>query len=143
MPFDIVPASLAEASAINGLTHELGYPAENAETTAWLAALLDSEHHVVLLATSKETVIGWLVAEKRLTLESGFKGEITGLVVDVRYRGSGAGRQLVQAALQWAQEAGLERLVVRSNIQRTVSHQFYESLGFRRIKTAHCYEYLG
>lgn len=140
MRYWITNATLEHAPSIAELTAELGYPANITDTQHWLEALLDSPDHSVLLAASDTQLYGWLVVEKRLTLEAGYKAEITGLVVSAKCRRMGVGQALVSAAEGWAAEQGLNRLVVRSNIARAESHDFYQSIGFVRKKTAHVYE---
>lgn len=140
MNYSITNASLEHASTIAELSAELGYPANTSDTESWLTTLLASPNHSVLLAVAADQLYGWLVVEKRLTLEAGFKAEITGLVVSARCRRLGVGLALVSAAQEWAAAQGLNRLVVRSNIARQESHDFYQCIGFRRTKTAHVYE---
>jgi len=52
----------------------------------------------------------------------------------------GVGSELVSRAVGWARDHGCTTVRVRTNIQRTESHPFYERLGFARIKTQHAYE---
>ena len=84
-------------------------------------------------------LLGWIAAERRLILESGDIVEIVGLVVDTTQQRSGIGRALVVATEQWAASLGVSTLWVSSNVTRTASHPFYESLGYVRIKTQHAY----
>jgi ribosomal protein S18 acetylase RimI-like enzyme len=145
------PAKQADAPAIAALTAELGYSAADNQTSDWLALLLASNSHSVLVAQEEQgtqeprqetppRLLGWMVVEARLSLETGLKAEITGLVVTHRCRRLGVGRGLVSAASQWARERGLDRLQVKSNISRDAAHHFYQRQGFVLKKTAHCYE---
>jgi GNAT superfamily N-acetyltransferase len=83
---------------------------------------------------------GWVVVERRVSLESGEKAEITGLVVTRSARREGIGKALVSFAEQWSAQLGLSSVRVRSNVARTESHDFYQHLGFMRKKTQHVYE---
>jgi GNAT superfamily N-acetyltransferase len=78
---------------------------------------------------------GWLHVAEIRTLESEPYAEIVGLVVDASRRSSGIGAFLVQAAIAWAAERGLDEIRVRSNVVRQRAHRFYERLGFDVIKT--------
>lgn len=141
MNINICEAKIENAAEISRLTTELGYVADEAMSKEWLSYLLNSENHHVLVALSaSKNVVGWLVIEKRISLETGFKSEITGLIVGEKYRRLGLGQKLVLAALNWARNLGLKKVVVRSNIQREESHDFYHSIGFSFKKTAHNYE---
>ena len=84
-------------------------------------------------------VVGWVSAQRSLTLESGELYEITGLVVSASQRQQGIGKRLVQAAQAWADAQGATTMRVRSNIRRAESHPFYQSLGYMLDKTQHVY----
>jgi ribosomal protein S18 acetylase RimI-like enzyme len=140
MSISITTATLNDVIAITALTQELGYSANEAKTQEWLSYILNSATYAVLVAVSGKALCGWIVVEKRISLEAGFKAEITGLVVSTQYRRVGVGNQLVHAAQAWATDLGLTRLAVHSNTTRDTSHVFYQSLGFGLKKTSHNYE---
>ena len=130
-----------DAHEIAKLTNELGYTASEAETLQWLSILLGSKtHQVMVAANSDRHLLGWIVVEQRLSLEAGFKAEITGLVVRTTARRSGVGRHLVSTAEEWATLKGLAHIEVCSNVIRKESHPFYLGLGYEHKKTAHNYE---
>lgn len=140
MTIRIKLAQLEQASSVTKLSHQLGYQVTEQQTTEWLNDLIKSETHQVFVAQGlQEQVCGWLVVEKRISLEAGYKAEITGLVVGESYRRSGVAKQLVYSALEWAKKMGLEKIAVRSNAQREISHLFYQGIGFTYTKTAHNY----
>ena len=68
-------------------------------------------------------------------VESGFRVEITGLVVSPALRRRGVGRSLVDAAERWAKSLSAAGMVVRSNARRVESHFFYPALGYVPAKT--------
>jgi len=141
MNIEICEASIENATEISHLTNELGYAKNEVKTKEWLNYLLNSENHFVLVALdNSKQVCGWAVIEKRISLESGFKAEITGLIVGKEYRRFGIGQQLVSMAISWAKNLQLTRVVVRSNVQREESHEFYKNIGFKFKKSAHNYE---
>ncbi|WP_425250837.1 GNAT family N-acetyltransferase [Geothrix campi] len=106
-----------------------------------LALLLPNPAQLVLVAkpVDGDGLLAWLAAERRITLESGTRFEIVGLVVDGTVRRSGIGKALVQAAEQWVLDQSGTGLGVRSNVLRPESHGFYESLGYLRKKSQHVY----
>jgi GNAT superfamily N-acetyltransferase len=137
----IIPPKLEQAHEIAMLSSELGYQIAIDEVRTSLALLLRSNRHFVAVACPPEgRLLGWLVAERRLSLESGEFAEITGLVVTATIRRSGVGSSLVRAAEQWALQQGFTSIRVRSNITRTESHPFYERLGYQHLKTQHAYK---
>ncbi len=139
MHFDIVPARVVFSTQVAQLTSELGYQVSVQDTKAWLEELIHSPLNCALVAVSGSNICGWIVAQKSLYLESGYKAEITGLVVGEKYRRNGVAESLVKGVEQWASEQGLVRVDVRSNSARKESHIFYPSVGFEHSKTSHVY----
>lgn len=140
-PFQIVPPEMQDAVQISGLSLQLGYPATIEHVRERLQRLLSSPNYFVAVAVAGDReVLGWVAAERRLSLESGEKAELTGLVVATAARRTGVGQALVHAAEHWAREAGFASLHVRSNVARVESHPFYRKIGFRFKKTQHTYE---
>jgi predicted N-acetyltransferase YhbS len=135
----IRPTIPADAAEIARLTTELGYPAEIAAISRRLARIAGQTDQLMIVAVTQEKIVGWLQAHASMVLESGFRVEITGLVVDSTHRGRGVGRSLVRQAEQWAAGLGAEAVVVRSNLQRAESQRFYPALGYERTKTQAVY----
>ena len=136
----IRPASEADAAAIAQLSTTLGYDATPAVMIERLRAILDSNSDLVLVAVnSLGAVVGWLQAHAALIIESGFRVEITGLIVSPDYRRRAAGRALVAEAERWAKSISAGAVVVRSNVQREESHAFYPALGYTSTKTQNVY----
>ena len=95
--------------------------------------------YFIAVAEDASVIVGWVAAEQRLVLESGERAEIVGLVVSAGNRRAGIGTTLVQAAEAWARSRGFADISVRSNVLRDAAHEFYERLGYTRIKTQHAY----
>jgi GNAT superfamily N-acetyltransferase len=133
-------ARIADAGEIARLATELGYPSTSKEITSRLSALLADSKHFVAVAEKEGSILsGWIAADKRMSLESGERAEIVGLVVSVIERRAGVGRALVGSAERWAGSQGLRSIWVRSNIAREESHLFYRRMGYIHQKTQHTY----
>lgn len=133
-------ARVADAAQIARLSAQLGYPESDEVFAARLRQLLPLPQHAVLVAAdARTTLLGFIAVEHRLTLESGARVEIVGLVVDAGARRRGVGHALLAAAEAWARGIGTTELMVRSNVLRAESHPFYEGAGYRRAKTQHMY----
>jgi predicted N-acetyltransferase YhbS len=105
-----------------------------------LEAVLQSNSDLVIVAVdSSNKVVGWLHAHAAHIVESGFRVEITGLIVSPESRRCGAGKALVAEAERWAEAKSAEAIVVRSNVQREESHIFYPALGYTQTKTQKVY----
>lgn len=139
MEVSIQAANTEHLKGIHELALEWGYPASELETLQWLKELMKSSNHQVFVAVSDDSVLGWSVVEKRISLGQGFIAEITGLVVGSSYRRSGIGQLLVNAVEGWSRSLGLSRVLVSSNVRRFESHKFYPSIGFELAKTTHVY----
>jgi len=129
-----------DASCIARLSGELGYPASEQEIRGRLIELSLLPTHIALVAESDGVGVGWATGEIRISLETGRRAEITGLVVDPGARRGGIGRKLVAGLESWAQEHECGVITVRSNVVRPESHPFYEQLGYLRAKTQHSYK---
>jgi N-acetylglutamate synthase-like GNAT family acetyltransferase len=133
-------ATVQDAAGIARLCTELGYAVSGDVMLARLDRMLTSPIHSVLVAHDQDRLLGWITGEARVTLETGDRVEITGLVVASFARRIGVGRLLVADIERWAVGRQCKEVVVRSNISRSESHPFYEKLGYKRAKTQHAYK---
>jgi GNAT superfamily N-acetyltransferase len=136
---EIRAARLTDAAEMARLAGELGYPASADAMAQRLTMLLPDASQHIAVASDGERLLGWVHVQRGSTLDIGIRAEIVGLVVDATARRHGLGRRLVAVAEDWTRAQGLPALMVRSNVARDVSHPFYESIGFARIKTQHVY----
>ncbi len=133
-------AKIDDAAAIAALAAVLGYPADPVVMSQRLRRVLPREDQRVFLAEdAQQRPCGWLTAHCFDTLASGFRVQITGLVVAETHRRQGVGRMLVNEAEAWAKKIGAEAVVVFSNVTRMESHSFYPALGYTNIKTEAVY----
>ena len=134
-------ATELDAEPIARLSSTLGYATTVRVMRRRIDAILASDADLVLLAArSTGAVVGWLQAHAAHLVESGFRVEITGLIVAAEARRCGVGRALVAEAERWAGAKSAEAIVVRSNARRVESHRFYPALGYRRTKTQTVYQ---
>lgn len=133
-------AILDDAPQLAELSEVLGYPVDVHLLKRRLEIILPKNDHVVFVAeSSPNSISGWIHAADQEILEAGRFCEILGLVVGATQRRTGVGRRLVSEVERWAAERGINQISVRSNVIRPESHQFYQHLGFVRIKTQHVY----
>jgi GNAT superfamily N-acetyltransferase len=139
-PVSIRPATGEDADAIAGLAVELGYAVHASVMRGRLRAVRASAADLLVVAVDASgRVAGWLQAHAALVIESGFRVEITGLIVSPAFRLRGVGRALVARAEDWAGTVSAEAVVVRSNAKRLESHSFYPALGYTCTKTQMVY----
>jgi GNAT superfamily N-acetyltransferase len=126
----------SDAAALARLTTQLGYPVSDSTIAARLARMVARSDDCVLVAEdAKGQLLGWIHGFVIQLLESEYRVEIGGLVVDAECRRRGVGRQLVGAIEDWAKERGAREISVRCREERAESHLFYESLSFQHVKT--------
>jgi predicted N-acetyltransferase YhbS len=132
----IRPATARDAAALSRLSRQLGYPTAARVMRDRLRAILASGTDLLVVAEDhSRALVGWLQAHAATVVESGFRVEITGLVVSPGSRRRGAGRALVATAERWARSLSAKAIVVRSNAKRLESHLFYPALGYDPVKT--------
>lgn len=125
-----------DCAEITRLAQQLGYPASDDAMRTRLRRLLASSNDAVFVTASEEGgLIGWIHGVLSQFLESEFRVEIAGLVVDERFHRRGVGRDLVKQVERWAIERGVEQSSVRCRTTRPEAHRFYESLGYSQAKT--------
>lgn len=138
--FEIRPATVQDAGDLAELSDQLGYPSSREQVERRLRGILEESGHAVFVAEASgvrggdSTLAGWIHVYVERTLESDCTAELGGLVVEENHRGSGAGRQLMHRAEQWALESGCSTVTVRSNVVRTGAHAFYQRLGYDPVK---------
>ena len=137
---NIRTATFQDAAAIARLSDELGYPCETASMEARVRKVTRQNHHLLLVAENDlGEICGWLHAFGVDSIESGFRVEISGLVVARAAQRSGVGSRLVETVEKWGREIGAEFVSVRSNLSREASHPFYLKLGYELKKTQQVY----
>lgn len=118
------------------LSGQLGYPSGAEEIARRLAGMRSSAEHAVFVAPVADGgIAGWIGVFVFRSVEADARAEISGLVVDERYRSQGIGLRLLERAEQWARENGYRAIGVRSNVIRDRAHGFYERNGYEHFKT--------
>ena len=126
----------SDATELARLTSQLGYPVSEASIRARMTRVFGTADACLLVVEGQAgELAGWIHGFLCQLLESDYRVEIGGLIVDERRRRSGIGRRLVQAVENWAVERGAVELSVRCREERTEADKFYESLSFRHTKT--------
>lgn len=121
---------------MSDLAGQLGYAATAGDIAKRLAGMRPSSEHAVFVAqlTGGE-IAGWIGVFVYRGVELNARAEVSGLVVDERYRSQGVGLRLLERAEQWAREKGCNEIGLRSNVIREMAHKFYERNGYVHTKT--------
>src|SRR5271170_2712827 len=129
-------AQVSDHTRMAELAGQLSYPSTHEEIARRLQGMNGSADAAVF-AAELETgdIAGWIAVFVYRTVEADARAEVSGLVVDERFRSQRAGERLLARAEQWAREAGCRAIGLRSNIIRDRAHAFYERRGYAHVKT--------
>ncbi len=132
---DAVAALLGEIMTYHGVQ-----PPPDRALRETLQAILASPSHLFLVADAGGTIIGACSLIISLsTWSAGRVCEVQDVIVHSRYRDSGVGRRLLEAASVAAAERGCVRLFLYAEPFNLGAHAFYRSLGLTE-KTALYFE---
>ena len=115
-------------------------PAANASAgyARFLISQLDDPDSMIFVAEVDGVVVGYCYAVvepmswKELRDEAGF---ISDLALDPAARRQGAGRKLVEAAIQWFRERKLARVMLWTSTQNAAARELFLRAGFRPTMT--------
>ncbi|WP_088043186.1 GNAT family N-acetyltransferase [Bacillus sp. EAC] len=122
------------------LTNQLGYHIEKDQLIKNLHIILTNNENVVFVAVKSDQLVGWIHAQSRYLIESPPYIEISGLIVDIEYRGLSIGKTLIQYCEKWSSEKDFHEIRVRTNSVRTDAIKFYSRIGFINTKTQHVFK---
>jgi GNAT superfamily N-acetyltransferase len=118
------------------LAGQLSYPSTPDEISKRLDGMRRSIEHAVFVAQlASGEIAGWLAVFVYRVVEADARAEISGFVVDERYRSQRVGMHLLARAERWAREKGCRAIGLRSNVIRDRAHAFYEHHGYQHVKT--------
>jgi GNAT superfamily N-acetyltransferase len=133
---EIRPARPDDYPRMAELAGQLGYPSTAGDLARRLEGLGKTGEHVVFVAQLADgTIAGWIGAFVYRCVEADARVEISGLVVDERFRSQAVGKFLLERAEAWAGERGYTATSLRSNVIRERAHAFYERQGYEHTKT--------
>jgi predicted N-acetyltransferase YhbS len=103
---EVRPIEADDADAAAGLCTQLGYPSDAAAVLSRMRQIAGDRNRAVLVACVDGEVVGWIDLSVEYHLQSEPAALIGGLVVSDGVRNRGIGRQLCEAAEEWARGAG-------------------------------------
>jgi|SRR5580658_1439728 GNAT superfamily N-acetyltransferase len=118
------------------LAGQLSYPSTPEEIARRLQGIKRSAEAAVFVAElASGEIAGWIAVFVYRTVEADPRAEVSGLVVDERFRSQRIGEHLLARAEHWARENGCRAIGLRSNVIRERAHAFYERHGYTQVKT--------
>jgi GNAT superfamily N-acetyltransferase len=133
---NIRPAQPLDHARIAELAGQLSYPATPQDISERLQGIQGSAEAAVFVAELETgEIAGWIAAFVYRTVEADARAEVSGLVVDERFRSQRVGERLLARAEEWARENGCHAIGLRSNVIRDRAHAFYQRHGYAHVKT--------
>ena len=141
MKVQITAMNAVDSKDVAKLAGQLGYPASSEEVVRNLQSIRAADNQEVFVARidAHGPVVGWVHVYEHLSIATGPRCEIGGVVVDGALRSQGIGTQLMLSAELWAKNRGLAGIRFSSRTSRTEAHRLYERLGFQIQKTSHVF----
>jgi len=124
-----------DSTPLADLAGQLGYPSTTEQIARRLAGISKRPDQAVFVAEVDGQIAGWVHVFACPTVELDLYAEVGSLVVEQDQRGQGIGKALMDNAEAWARQRGITEVRLRSNVIRKKAHQFYEALGYEKIKS--------
>jgi GNAT superfamily N-acetyltransferase len=132
----IRPPQPRDHARIAELAGQLSYPSTPQEIAKRLQGIKGSSEAAVFVAELETgELAGWIAVYVYRTVEADARAEISGLIVDERFRSQRIGESLLTRAEQWARENDCQTVGLRSSVIRDRAHKFYERHGYAYVKT--------
>jgi GNAT superfamily N-acetyltransferase len=133
---EIREARPQDYARIAELAGQLTYPSSAEQIAERLDGMRRSQENAVFVAQLPSgEIAAWVAVFVYRVVEADARAEISGFVVDERYRSQKIGMHLLARAEGWARENGCRAIGLRSNVIRDRAHAFYERNGYQHIKT--------
>lgn len=129
-----------DLAALVILTNELGYPGTEAEMKQRLDRIMHTPDYKTIVATIDHQVIGYMGMCRQFFWEqNGHYIKIQALVVKTEFRGSGAGKKLIEYAEDFAKRTGATSIFLNcgNKPEREGAHKFYPKMGFEAKSTGY------
>ena len=102
-----------------------------------VVALLNSEASTLLIARypDEESKIVGILTISIYRVPTGVRSIVEDVIVDNSMRRSGIAKALMNAAIEFARDAGANGVALTSNFQRVEAHLLYQNMGFTKRET--------
>lgn len=140
MDIQIREMKIEDSKSVAKLSDQFGYPSTAEEIKERMLKLKEFPENCGFVAIQNDKIIGWIHVMLSVHIESSPFYEISGLVVDERFRGQGVGKRLIEEVKLWCKGRPIQKLRVRCNVTRIRSLEFYLKLGFNETKVSKIFE---
>jgi ribosomal protein S18 acetylase RimI-like enzyme len=101
----------------------------------YLVSLIGDPDSLVMVAEEEGAILGYVYAHVENTSWRDLRGPcayVDDVYVDETARRRGIGRELLQAAIDWAKAKGEPQVVLSSHTKNETAQRLFDALGFRR-----------
>ena len=128
------PAYISHSEIQTGIALDSEMPAPDGRTKweRYILGKITGSYSRVLIAEQDSELAGFVVQTLNTEYERTF-GVIDDLLVVASLRGSGLGRDLLEAGITWLREQGACDIYLESGVSNHRAHAFFEHYGFRCI----------
>jgi len=96
----------------------------------WINKINENDREVIIIAELEDKLVGLIVFQVNPRIKMQHSGSF-GLIVKKQHRGTGIGRKLIQALLDWAsQNPKIEKVCLGVFANNTFALSLYKSMGF-------------
>jgi GNAT superfamily N-acetyltransferase len=133
---DMGPTDIA---ACRLLLSQLGYDLNEQEVKRRYKAIKKRQDHAVFVGEQDGQVVALLHLYERPAFDKPPEVIVQALVVDQKWRDSGAGKTMMNLAERWALDRGFSSVALTSSVSRSDAHSFYNKIGYKVEATSHLF----
>jgi GNAT superfamily N-acetyltransferase len=133
--------TLEDIRPVTILAEQLGYPNTQEDIEKRFLQIINQPQYALFVAKSDlGDVLGWIqINIEPMSLLVSSQANVAAFIVDEKCRGQNIGKALLARAEEWANEKGVMRIRIRSNLIRHDAHRFYQREGYEVGKTSNVF----
>jgi GNAT superfamily N-acetyltransferase len=137
---EIRPMESSDSEPVAQLSTALGYETTANDVERRFALLNGRAENALFVAVNEGTVVGWVHVCGVPRLQTDGYSEIGAIAVAASHRRRGIGRRLLEVCERWGSGAGYARMRLRSGLQRSEAHVFYQRMGYQQRRASYAFE---
>ena len=130
----------SDSGQVAELSEALGYVTAASDVERRIALLSGRADNALFVAVDRGAIVGWARVCGVPRLQTDGYSEVGGIAVAASHRCRGIGRRLMQECERWGCSAGYARMRLRSGLQRSEAHLFYQRIGYERRRASYAFE---
>ena len=137
MSFRIRTLKDTDALAVCELSRQLGYPLDSGQFLGRLLMLRENPNHSLwVMEAAEKGVCAFAHFERVVGMVHVPRLDVNALIIDERFRRKGLAKRFMLYAESYARTEDLTQVYLTCNIARTETHDFYDAMGYQKVKTS-------